>query len=491
MKKEMVLGLTILVMVMVSACNKYDPEKDFTVEPFDGGKSVVITGYVGTNWEVRIPSKIRKLPVTHIGENAFSEKNLTSVTIPNSVTNIGNHAFMNNQLTTITIPKSVIYLSGFTGNRLTSITIPSSVTNIGFQAFGENKLTSVNIPDSVLHIEDYAFMDNQLTNVTIPGSVTYIGENAFGKNPIIEDFEFVIHDLKIVITKFKGFGGPVDNIPEEIIGLPVTTIGSKAFENSQATSVIIPNNITSIREEAFINNNQLHSVTIPDSIISIERRAFASNQLTSVIIPNSVTSIAEYAFNDNRLANITIPSSVTSIEGGTFDQNEIISVTIGANVPINGMFEISVLHDDNSSFFRGRISGHDNGFTQTYINGGRQAGTYTRLSNGYRTWTRHLNSGQSAVSGQNPVISSSFVGTWKRDNFNNTLTITANTVKSSSQSYYWTIVSLSNDNTLTINDESRGSYTASLSMELVNGNIEISGDSGNGDNNWNGTWRRQ
>jgi hypothetical protein len=32
---------------------------------------------------------------------------------------------------------------------------------------------------------------------------------------------------------------------------------------------------------------------------------------------------------------------------------------------------------------------------------------------------------------------------------------------------------------------------ARLSIWMENGNIEISGDSGNGDNNWNGTWRRQ
>ncbi|MCL2271678.1 MAG: leucine-rich repeat domain-containing protein [Treponema sp.] len=114
---------------------KADPEDDFTAEPIDGGKGVAITGYVGSKWEINIPSTIRNLPVTHIGSGAF--KNLISVIIPNSVTHIRDKAFA--------------------GNQLTSVTIPNSVTHIGDSAFAGNQLTSVTIPNSVIHIERGAF----------------------------------------------------------------------------------------------------------------------------------------------------------------------------------------------------------------------------------------------------------------------------------------------------------------------------------------------
>jgi len=88
-----------------------------------------------------------------------------------------------------------------------------------------------------------------------------------------------------------------------------------------------------------------------------------------------------------------------------------------------------------------------------------------------------------------PTDFSDFVGTWKRDNFNNTLTFTENTLQSSSQGYSWSFVSASG-NRYSIRGSAAGT-NVSLNMSLVNGNIEISGDSGSSENNWNGTWKKQ
>ena len=88
----------IILMLGFGACAKGDPETDFRVQPVEGGKSIEITDYVGSKRDVIIPSKIQGLPVTHIGEDAFERKNLTSVRIPNSVTTIMNDAFYGNPL---------------------------------------------------------------------------------------------------------------------------------------------------------------------------------------------------------------------------------------------------------------------------------------------------------------------------------------------------------------------------------------------------------
>ena len=85
---------------------------------------------------------------------------------------------------------------------------------------------------------------------------------------------------------------------------------------------------------------------------------------------------------------------------------------------------------------------------------------------------------------------SDFTGTWKRDNFNNTLSITANTVKSNSQNFTWNISDISGDShKLIANNTAKTALT--LTIKLVNGNIVISGDSGSGQDNWNGTWKKQ
>ncbi len=75
----------------------------------------------------------------------------------------------------------------FSNKGITSITIPYGVTSIGFAAFfGCIDITSINIPDSVTYIGDQAFDDCiGLASVTIPQSVTAIGDDAFPKNTII------------------------------------------------------------------------------------------------------------------------------------------------------------------------------------------------------------------------------------------------------------------------------------------------------------------
>ena len=125
--------------------------------------AIRITGYAGPGDAVTIPSTIDGLPVTSIGNSAFSGASLTSVTIPDGVTNIGDYAF---------------------GGcwRLASVTIGNSVTSIGDSAFNAcHSLTSVTIGNSVTSIGDYAF-DHclSLTGVTIGGNVTSIGQSAFG-----------------------------------------------------------------------------------------------------------------------------------------------------------------------------------------------------------------------------------------------------------------------------------------------------------------------
>ncbi len=57
-----------------------------------------------------------------------------------------------------------------------------TVTTIGEYAFSDNNLTSVVIPDSVTIIGVGAFNSNNLTSVVIPDSVTSIGESAFSYN---------------------------------------------------------------------------------------------------------------------------------------------------------------------------------------------------------------------------------------------------------------------------------------------------------------------
>lgn len=114
--------------------------------------------------------------VTQIGNAAFINSQVTSVSIPSSVTNIGRTAFMS-------------------CSSLTYIDLPNSLISIDEGAFQNcTNLQSVRIPNSVTTISNAAFFNcTELTEVSIPNSVTTIGYNVFAhcnlKEMVFEDGE--------------------------------------------------------------------------------------------------------------------------------------------------------------------------------------------------------------------------------------------------------------------------------------------------------------
>ena len=150
------------------------------------------------------------------------------------------------------------------------------------------------------------------------------------------DFEYDVLDSGTVkITKYIGNAEKVD-IPAEIYGKSVTSIGDWAFENcTSLTSITIPDSVTSIEWYAFQGCTSLTSITIPNSVTSIGDLAFdGCTSLTSITIPDSVTSIGKSAFYGcTSLTSITIPNSVTSISGSAFSGcSSLTSITIPNSV---------------------------------------------------------------------------------------------------------------------------------------------------------------
>jgi hypothetical protein len=138
------------------------------------GRSIVITSYEGNVAPLQIPERIQGLPVTAIGNYAFSNcGNLTSITVDSrnsSYTSIDGVLFNKEKTTLIKYP---------IGKKVSTYSIPSSVTAIGDYAFsGCNNLTSISIPSSVRVIGVGAFSCENLTSVTLSRR-TQVGKNAF------------------------------------------------------------------------------------------------------------------------------------------------------------------------------------------------------------------------------------------------------------------------------------------------------------------------
>lgn len=351
--------------------------------------------------QVVIPDKVtyyrKTYLVTAIGCAAFRCcRNLTSVTIPNSVNTICSSSFVLCGLSSITIPESVnLILPGAFGagplqeinvedgnneycsisgvlfdkgatvllkyplaSSRTSYAIPSSVTTIEESAFEDAlNLVSVTIPNSVTSIADNAFRYmGSLTSITIPNSVKRIGGMAFGycsglKSANLEDGVEVIGG---------GAFYQCESLSDINIPNSVKSIGDGAFYGCYSLSAInIPNSVTSIGDEAFYECKKLSAINIPNSLSYIGDNAFYSTQWydaqsdgliylgqcaysykgtmpfnTSIRIKEGTTCLSGGVFKSCKgLVSVKIPNSVTSIGGGAFSHcSSLTSVTIPNSV---------------------------------------------------------------------------------------------------------------------------------------------------------------
>ena len=165
--------------VTITATNGIDPaatlELTISIEYFtstvaDG--NATITGYHGTvPTDLVIPDEISDYPVTAIGDGAFDTKQLTALTLPDTLTTIGIHAFSFNPLTALTLPDTLTTISdyAFSGTELTALTLPDALATIGYGAFAGNRLTALTLPDSLTTIGDYAFYGNPFVSVRFTG----------------------------------------------------------------------------------------------------------------------------------------------------------------------------------------------------------------------------------------------------------------------------------------------------------------------------------
>ena len=290
---------------------------------------------------ITIPDNVNGYSVTCIAGYAFYRcRNLTSIVIPNSVITINPYAFQScSSLTNISIPNTVTSVS--TGafsycSSLESVSIGSGVNLIGSSAFYNcTCLTSVKIYSSTLstggNYDVFKGCDN-LKSVM----VVVTDYSAFCNNNVVG----VIYTYTLKPIKLIDIEG--NEILEYIVPNDVTSIGDNAFHCClELKSVSIGNSVTSIGEKAFYSCDGLTSISIPNNVSSIGSYAFyGCDGLTSVAIGNGVTSIGDHAFASCRsLTSVTIPNSITSLENSTFEAcKALTSIAIPNSVTsIGGM----------------------------------------------------------------------------------------------------------------------------------------------------------
>lgn len=278
---------------------------------------VIEGGFTTYSGDVTIPATVswngNSYTVTAIGEEAFRNCNVTSVSIPATVTVIERYAFeCCTNMTSVNIPEGVTYIGDrafLDCEQITSLTIPNALTTIGESTFACcYSLTSITIPNSVTEITEYGFYGcTGLTSIFIPKSVTSIGDFAFGGcssvTSITVDSANPDYDSRndcnaIIETSTNTL---IAGCQTTIIPNTVSAIGNGAFTFcSELTNIVIPNSITRLGYGAFSFCQKLTSITIPNSVSEIGHGAFQEctmlNDVYSHIESPSLVTVGDYAF---------------------------------------------------------------------------------------------------------------------------------------------------------------------------------------------------
>lgn len=271
--------------------------------------------------------------VTYIGDELFRNcTNLKEVVLPKNLKTLGN-AFTNcSSLDTITISdeaqnftvidnvvfekvaeKLVCYPKG---KKNEEYTVPEGVKIIGENALRQATIKKLVLPKSIELLEEKAVAqydevyyngtkeDWEKVNFTnyndgLFENAFYVMENGVYTpfdTQVYRDYDYEKTTDGVKIKKYKGNAEHIA-VPEKISGEQIKAIGYRAFGNTKAKSITIPEGVTTIDNHAFAGCESLERIVLPESLTSIGEGAFsACYALKEISLPKNLEVIGDRCF---------------------------------------------------------------------------------------------------------------------------------------------------------------------------------------------------
>lgn len=128
-------------------------------------------------------------------------------------------------------------------------------------------------------------------------------------------------------------------IPEEIDGMPVISIGEDCFLSCRKLETVkLPSRLLIIKNGAFAGCDSLTKISIPESVTEIERSAFeCCSNLKKITFPKNakLRRIGNQVFDGcKQLKLITLPASIETLEQDAFANSYFKKISFAPNAKI-------------------------------------------------------------------------------------------------------------------------------------------------------------
>jgi len=294
-----------------------------------GGESNVSAISTNTTGAITTPTTLGGYSVIELGISSFRRCKISSITISPGITKVADKVFMQ-------CPN------------LTTVSLPAGVLHIGEEAFSECPISSITLPESLIRIGEQAFEQTNLTTITLPKNVAYLGneDRIDGSGEIIEEDDLygdVFNECQFLQeVKVDAENQTYADIDGILLTKDLKTI---LYYPHIKTEAALPEGIEVIYQNSFTGSKLTH-ITLPSTLRSIGEEAFAASSLVEIAIgnnqystlksanPTSVT-IGDYAFRScQELKQLILRNNVTSIGYGAFsDCNSLTDVYNYASEP--------------------------------------------------------------------------------------------------------------------------------------------------------------
>ena len=248
-------------------------------------------------------SPLTRLPIGFVS----GCKKLTALDLT-GFTAIGDRAFYNTSIQTVTLPDTLTALGteAFMGSALIEIVIPASVTEIGESCFLNcpSLLTVTFAESSALTRIPANFVKGcpELTAVTLPDTLTRVDDAAFADCPMLP------------MTEYEGC------LYLAVGGNPYAILCASV--SKEITAITIHPDTLHVAGGAFRDCTMLTAVSLPEGVVSVGSQAFRrNNALASVQLPSSLRYIGDYAFYAcSKELEPILPADLAYIGEGIFEQ---------------------------------------------------------------------------------------------------------------------------------------------------------------------------